>query len=50
VAQGLTNHDIAERLGLSEHTVHRHMTNLLRKLGLASRTAAASFATRHGIE
>jgi LuxR family transcriptional regulator, maltose regulon positive regulatory protein len=50
VAQGLTNHDIAERLGLSEHTVHRHMTNLLRKLGLASRTAAASFATRHGIQ
>jgi DNA-binding NarL/FixJ family response regulator len=49
VAQGLTNHDIAERLVLSEHTVHRHVTNMLRKLGLPSRTAAASFATRHGV-
>jgi DNA-binding NarL/FixJ family response regulator len=50
VSEGLTNHDIAERLGLSEHTVHRHVTNLLRKLGVASRTAAASLATRHGIK
>jgi LuxR family transcriptional regulator, maltose regulon positive regulatory protein len=49
VAQGLTNHDIAERLVLSEHTVHRHMTNILRKLDVPSRAAAASFATRHGI-
>ncbi|MGH9277226.1 MAG: LuxR C-terminal-related transcriptional regulator [Acidimicrobiales bacterium] len=49
VAQGLTNNDIAERLVLSEHTVHRHVTNLLRKLRLPSRTAAASFATRHGV-
>jgi LuxR family transcriptional regulator, maltose regulon positive regulatory protein len=49
VAQGLTNYDIAERLVISEHTVHRHVTNLLRKLGLPSRTAAASFATRHGV-
>ena len=49
VAQGLTNHDIADRLVLSEHTVHRHVTNILRKLGLPSRAAAASVAARHGL-
>jgi DNA-binding NarL/FixJ family response regulator len=49
VAQGLTNHEIAERLVLSEHTVHRHVTNILRKLSLPSRTAAASLAAHHGL-
>ena len=49
VAEGLTNHEIAERLVLSEHTVHRHVTNILRKLSLSSRAAAASLATRHGL-
>jgi LuxR family transcriptional regulator, maltose regulon positive regulatory protein len=49
VAEGLTNHQIAERLVLSEHTVHRHVGNILRKLALPSRTAAASVATQHGL-
>jgi LuxR family maltose regulon positive regulatory protein len=49
VAQGLTNGEIAARLVLSEHTVHRHVTNLLRKLQLTSRAAAASLAGRHGL-
>jgi DNA-binding NarL/FixJ family response regulator len=49
VASGLSNREIASSLVLSEHTVHRHVTNILRKLGLASRTAAATLATRHGI-
>jgi DNA-binding CsgD family transcriptional regulator len=49
VAQGLTNRDIAERLVLSEHTVNRHVANILRKLGLTSRAAAASLAGRYGL-
>ena len=49
VAEGLTNHDMAQRLVLSEHTVNRHVANILRKLGLTSRAAAASLAGRHGL-
>jgi LuxR family maltose regulon positive regulatory protein len=49
VAVGLTNRDIAERLVLSEHTVNRHVANILRKLGLTSRAAAASLAGRYGL-
>jgi DNA-binding NarL/FixJ family response regulator len=49
LAEGLTNRQIAERLVLSEHTVHRHVTNLLRKLELPSRTAAAAHAVRAGL-
>jgi DNA-binding NarL/FixJ family response regulator len=49
VAEGRTNHEIAERLVLSEHTVNRHVANILRKLGLPSRAAAASLAGRHGL-
>jgi DNA-binding NarL/FixJ family response regulator len=49
VAEGLTNHGIAQRLVLSEHTINRHVANILRKLGLPSRAAAASLAGRHGL-
>ena len=49
LAEGLTNQQIAERLVLSEHTVHRHVTNILRKLGLPSRTAAATHAAQAGL-
>jgi DNA-binding CsgD family transcriptional regulator len=49
VSQGLTNRDIARRLVLSEHTVNRHVANILRKLGLPSRAAAATLAGRHGV-
>jgi DNA-binding CsgD family transcriptional regulator len=49
VAVGMSNREIAERLVISEHTVHRHVTSILRKLGLRSRAAAASLAARHGL-
>ena len=49
ITEGLTNRQIAERLVVSEHTVHRHVTNMLRKLDLPSRTAAAALAARLGL-
>jgi DNA-binding NarL/FixJ family response regulator len=49
VAQGLSNPGIARQLVLSEHTVHRHLANILRKLGLSSRAAAAAWAARAGL-
>jgi DNA-binding CsgD family transcriptional regulator len=48
VSEGLSNHEIAKRLGLSEHTVHRHISNILTKLDLPSRAAAAAAAVRSG--
>ena len=45
-AQGLTDKEIAARLGRSQHTIHRHVANILIKLDLPSRTAAAAYAVR----
>lgn len=44
VAQGLTDEEIAIRLTLSPHTVHRHVANVRTKLGVTSRAAAAVWA------
>ena len=46
VAQGMSNQDIAHRLSLSKHTVHRHVSSILTKLDLRSR-AAAAYAAQH---
>lgn len=42
LVDALTNRQIAEQMVVSDHTVHRHVTNILRKLELPSRTAAAA--------
>ncbi|HKE91725.1 MAG TPA: LuxR C-terminal-related transcriptional regulator [Gemmatimonadales bacterium] len=49
VAQGLSNPEIAFRLRLSDHTVKRHVANLLTRLGLPSRAAAVAYAAQHGL-
>ena len=49
LAEGRTNRTIAEVLFLSERTVEHHVQHILTKLGLESRTAAATYAVRHGL-
>jgi DNA-binding NarL/FixJ family response regulator len=47
VAEGLSNKRIADVLVISEHTVRRHVANILKKLDVSSRAAAATLAARH---
>jgi NarL family two-component system response regulator LiaR len=49
VAQGQSNREIAALLMISEATVRTHMSNILSKLHLASRTQAALYALREGL-
>jgi DNA-binding CsgD family transcriptional regulator len=49
VAAGKSNRAIATELFLSEKTVERHLSNILAKLGVGSRTAAAAYAFERGI-
>jgi len=49
VARGMSNQEIAERLVLSERTARSHVSSILRKLHLASRTQAALYAVRKGL-
>ncbi len=48
IAEGLSNHDIAKKLFISEPTVRTHVSNILRKLRLDNRTQAALYALREG--
>ena len=47
VGKGLANKEIAYRLGITERTARTHVSNILGKLGLASRTQAALWAVDH---
>ena len=47
VARGLNDAQIAERMFLSPHTIHRHVANTRTKLRVPSRAAAVAHATRH---
>ena len=49
VVEGHSNPEIAAALFISHKTVRNHVTNILAKLGVESRTAAATFALRHGL-
>jgi len=49
ISDGLNNQAIAERLFISEHTVHRHVANTLTKLNVSSRSAAVAQAGRLGL-
>jgi ATP/maltotriose-dependent transcriptional regulator MalT len=49
IAQGMSDAEIAERLVVSPHTVHRHVANVRTKLRLPSRAAAVAYATREGL-
>jgi NarL family two-component system response regulator LiaR len=49
VAQGCSNKEIAGKLSVSELTVRTHVSNILGKLHLASRTQAALYALQRGI-
>jgi DNA-binding NarL/FixJ family response regulator len=49
VAQGLSNQQIADSLVISERTARTHVSNILGKLGVTSRTQAALLAIREGI-
>jgi DNA-binding NarL/FixJ family response regulator len=49
MADGLTDKEIALALGVSRFTVSKHVGNILRKMGAASRTEAAVRALRMGL-
>lgn len=49
LADGYTNDEIADKLAISRHTVARHRENVMRKLGMHSRTELVKYAIRKGL-
>jgi non-specific serine/threonine protein kinase len=49
LVEGLSDREIGERLFISQYTVSRHVAGILNKLGVNSRTAAATWAVRHDL-
>ena len=49
IAQGLTSHQIAERLVVTERTAAAHVERILDKLGVSSRAQIAVWVSEHGL-
>jgi len=49
IREGCTNREIGERLFISERTARTHVQNILDKLDVSTRAAAAAYAVEHGI-
>ena len=49
LAEGLTNREIAERVGINESAVASDLSRVLRKLGLRNRVQVAVWAVRQGL-
>jgi DNA-binding CsgD family transcriptional regulator len=49
VARGLSNRDVAKRLGISPKTVSNHVEHVYSQIGVTTRAAAALFAMQHGL-
>jgi len=47
VAEGLTNHQVADRMYISTHTVAFHLKQVFRKLGIGSRVELARLVAAH---
>ena len=50
IARGMENPSIADALGISQHTVRKHVSSILGKLGLPSRVQAAVYAVRRHLD
>lgn len=50
LAEGLSNKEVASRLGISEHTAKFHVAKLLQKLGVESRSEAVFVGVRLGLQ
>ena len=49
LAEGLANREIADRLGVSDHTIKFHISSILDKLGASTRTEAVTLGLRMGL-
>jgi DNA-binding CsgD family transcriptional regulator len=48
-ARGLSNREIADRLGISRKTAANHVEHIYAKIGVSNRARASLFAVRHGL-
>jgi DNA-binding CsgD family transcriptional regulator len=49
VAKGLSEREVADKLSISHHTAHRHLSNIRLKLNATTQAAAVALAVRIGL-